>query len=252
MWRLGAIFFPKTSGFFFFARLRKFAEINNNNHNIVGLLSWIGLVGPSLAPGVSPGLLVFLRPRSSLAMLQRCRYFYCGTICFPSIVSLALHLSVESSTLSPLSPIVFLHQKISWRKFSVRFHSSRGDDPVPELKRVSFWTFAGFEIRNCSVFFTGFYLFLFILLDFPAYLVSRGFGFLFACFHLGFLVVVVVVVVGRFPLAVVSDNNGGIFPRQDWQSFWRRRYSSLDGLRNDRGKLRILFMKVGVDLVTCL
>ncbi len=113
MWRLGAIFFPKTSGFFFFARLRKFAEINNNNHNIVGLLSWIGLVGPSLAPGVSPGLLVFLRPRSSLAMLQRCRYFYCGTICFPSIVSLALHLSVESSTLSPLSPIVFLHQKIS-------------------------------------------------------------------------------------------------------------------------------------------
>jgi hypothetical protein len=26
----------------------------------------------------------------------------------------------------------------------------------------------------------------------------------------------------------------------------------LDGLRNDRGKLRILFMKDGVDLVTCL
>ncbi len=132
----------------------------------------------------------------------------------------------------------------------MRFYSSRGDDPVPELKRVFFWTFAGFEIGNCSVFFSGFYLFIFIFLDFPAYLVSRGFGFFFACFHLGF--VVVVVVVGRFPLAVVSDNNGGIFPRQDRQSFWRRRYSSLDGLRNDRGKLRILFMKDEVDLVTCL
>ncbi len=92
---------------------------------------------------------------------------------------------------------------------------------------------------------------LFIFLDFPAYQVSRFFGFPFACFHLGF-VVVFVVVVGRFSLAVVSDNNGGIFPGQDWQSFWRRRYSSLDGLRNDRGKLRILFMKDGVDLVTCL
>ncbi len=94
--------------------------------------------------------------------------------------------------------------------------------------------------------------FLVHLFGFPCLPSFQGFiGFLFACFHLGF-VVVVVVVVGRFPLAVVSDNNGGIFPRQDRQSFWRRRYSSLDGLRNDRGKLRNLFMKDGVDLVTCL